>query len=322
MYLNEFAADLDPLDLSASPELQSLLASASDLGISHDPGVRYFSRNTVLRRQRFHFLEWGQPDAPPIVLLHGGNQTAHSWDLVSLHLAGRYRVLALDQRGHGDSEWARDADYSVRAMADDALAFIDQQGLDRPIVVGHSMGGMVTMTLLAARPDAARAAVFVDVGPEVSGEGADVIRAFVQQNVEFDDLDEFIGRVTAYDPYRSREHITRTVRYNLLQRSDGKYIAKSDRLLHSPDFRREGAERSADGRIEGAPDLDAVRAFDLPALIVRGGDSKVLAPEGAERFAGALPQGRLVTVPDCGHNVHGQNTPGFIEVVRPFVDSV
>ena len=127
MYLNEFAADLDPLDLSASPELQSLLASASDLGISHDPGVRYLSRNTVLRRQRFHFLEWGQPDAPPIVLLHGGNQTAHSWDLVSLHLAGRYRVLALDQRGHGDSEWARDADYSVRAMADDALAFIDQQ---------------------------------------------------------------------------------------------------------------------------------------------------------------------------------------------------
>ena len=155
MYLNEFAADLDPLDLSASPELQSLLASASDLGISHDPGVRYFSRNTVLRRQRFHFLEWGEPDAPPIVLLHGGNQTAHSWDLVSLHLAGRYRVLALDQRGHGDSEWARDADYSVRAMADDALAFIDQQALDSPLVIGHSMGGMVTMTLLARRPGAA-----------------------------------------------------------------------------------------------------------------------------------------------------------------------
>ena len=216
MYLNEFAADLDPLDLSASPELQSLLESASDLGISHDPEVRHFSRNTVLRRQRFHFLEWGEPDAPPIVLLHGGNQTAHSWDLVSLHLADRYRVLALDQRGHGDSEWARDANYSVQAMATDALAFIDQQDLERPLVIGHSMGGMVTMTLLAKRPAAARAAVFVDVGPEVSGEGADVIRAFVQQNVEFDDLDAFIERVTAYDPYRSREHITRTVRYNLL----------------------------------------------------------------------------------------------------------
>ena len=65
-----------------------------------------------------------------------------------------------------------------------------------------------------------------------------------------------------------------------------------------------------------------MRAFDLPALVVRGGDSNVLTVEGAERFAGALPRGRLVTVPDCGHNVHGQNTPGFIEAVRPFVDSV
>ena len=265
----------------------------------------------MLRHRRCHFLEWGEPGAPPLLLLHGGNQTAHSWDLVSLHLADRYRVLAIDQRGHGDSEWARDADYSATAMAEDALAFIDQQRLERPLVMGHSMGGMVTMTLLARRPEVARAAVFVDVGPEVSGEGADVIRAFVQRNVEFDDLDEFVERVTAYDPYHSREHVTRTVRYNLLRRSDGKYISKSDRVLHDPQFRRNG-ERGE--RIAGTPDLDAVRALDLPALIVRGGDSNVLT-------AAALPQGWLVTVPDCGHNVHSQNTRSFLELVRPFVDA-
>ena len=279
--------------------------------------MRYRSRNTVLRHQRFHFLEWGEPDAPALLLLHGGNQTAHSWDLVSLHLAERYHVLALDQRGHGDSEWARDSDYAATAMAEDALAFIAQQGLDRPLVMGHSMGGMVTMTLLARDPAVARAAVFVDVGPELSGEGSDVIRAFVQRNVEFDDLEEFIDRVTAYDPYRTREHVTRTVRYNLLRRSDGMYISKSDRVLHDPNFRRNG-ERGE--RISGTPDLEAVRALDLPALVVRGGDSNVLTAEGAVRFAEALPQGRLVTVPDCGHNVHSQNTQGFLEVVRPFID--
>jgi pimeloyl-ACP methyl ester carboxylesterase len=322
MYLNAFASDLEALDLSASEELRSLLESAADLGIAHAPELRYGSRNTVLRHQRFHFLEWGEPDAPPIVLLHGGNQTAHSWDLVSLHLADRYRVLALDQRGHGDSEWARDADYSAQAMAEDALTFIDQQRLDRPLVIGHSMGGMVTMTLLAKRPEVARAAIFVDVGPEISGDGADVIRAFVERNVEFDDLDEFVERVTAYDPYRSREHITRTVRYNLLRRADGKYVSKSDRVLHDRAFRRNGGDGEAGGRIAGTPDLAAVRALALPALVVRGGDSNVLTAEGAERFAAALPQGRLVTVADCGHNVHGQNTPGFLEAVRPFVDSV
>ena len=85
----------------------------------------------MLRQLRFHFLDWGAADAPPIVLLHGGHQSAHSWDLVSLHLAQRYRVLALDQRGHGDSEWARDVAYSNHEMSLDAEAFIGALGLQR-----------------------------------------------------------------------------------------------------------------------------------------------------------------------------------------------
>src|SRR5437588_12125667 len=99
MYLNEFADTLAPRDMTGSPEFASLLQSAADLGIPHTPAVRYVSRHTVVRGQRFHFLEWGQGGAEPILLLHGGNQSAHSWDLVSLHLADRYHVFALDQRG-------------------------------------------------------------------------------------------------------------------------------------------------------------------------------------------------------------------------------
>ncbi len=104
MFLNSFAETAAPLELASSDEFQSLLASAADLGIPHARDTAYSSHNIVLRRLRFHYLEWGSPDAPPIVLLHGGHQSAHSWDLVSLYLAQRYRVLALDQRGHGDSE--------------------------------------------------------------------------------------------------------------------------------------------------------------------------------------------------------------------------
>jgi hypothetical protein len=89
MYLNSFAQTTEPLDMARSDEFALLLASASDLGIPHAPDVPYWSRNIVLRQLRFHFLEWGAPDAPPIVLLHGGHQSAHSWDLVSLHLARR-----------------------------------------------------------------------------------------------------------------------------------------------------------------------------------------------------------------------------------------
>jgi len=315
MYLNSFAASAEPLDMTGSEEFRLLCASAADLGISHAPDVPYCSRNIVLRHLRFHFLEWGAPDAPPIVLLHGGHQSAHSWDLVSLHLAQRYRVLALDQRGHGDTEWVRDVAYSNHDMALDAAAFIEQMGLDRVILIGHSMGGRNAMLL--TRQDAARlrALVVVDVGPELSPRGREVIAGFVRDNEEFDDLEHFIRNVQKYDPYRTREHIERTVKYNMLQRADGKFVSKCDATP-----RRLGLVRGS-GPLENIT-LDDARAFRLPVLLVRGANSGILPADAAERFRDALPDGTLATVPNCGHNVHGQNTKGFIEAVTGFLATV
>jgi pimeloyl-ACP methyl ester carboxylesterase len=308
MYLNEFADTLSPRDMRSSAEFESLLQSAADLGIPHDPSVRYVSRHTVLRGMRFHFSEWGDPGSPPVLLLHGGNQSSHSWDLVSLHLSDRFHVYALDQRGHGDTEWSRELDYSMEAMVDDARAFLTDQGLDQPIIFGHSMGGRVTLQLALQAPDVARALVIVDVGPELSAEGAKVIGEFVAHNIEFDDLDVFLENVARYDRFRSREHIARTAKYNLLVRVDGKYVSKVD-------------HRRIPGKL--APiDLDDVAAITCPVLLVRGGESAVLLPDAAERFVAALPKGRLETVPDVGHNVHGGNTPGFLEALGPFLDSL
>ncbi len=165
MFMNQFALGLTPHDMSTSDELASLMQSAADLGITHGSPVRYRSCQTVLRGQRFHYTEWGDPSLPDVVLLHGGNQSCHSWDLVSLHLSDRFHVYALDQRGHGDSEWSRELDYSIDAMVDDAAAFIADRGLDRPVVFGHSMGGRVTISLALHHPGIARRLVIVDVGP-------------------------------------------------------------------------------------------------------------------------------------------------------------
>ncbi len=221
MYLNSFAATTEPLDMTCRRTSSAACWPARpDLGIPHVPAVPYWSRNIVLRRMRFHFLEWGEPDAQPIVLLHGGHQSAHSWDLVSLHLAQRYRVLALDQRGHGDSEWARDVVYSNHEMSLDAEAFIGAMQLGRPILMGHSMGGRNAMLLTRRDPSLLRALVIVDVGPELSDRGRAVIAGFVRDNEEFDDLEHFVRNVQKYDPYRSREHIERTVKYNMLERAD------------------------------------------------------------------------------------------------------
>ena len=312
MYLNMFADGSQPLDMTATDEFGSLLSSAADLGIPHDPTVPYRSCNIVLRRLRFHFLEWGRPDASVIVLLHGGHQSAHSWDLVSLHLAQRYRVLALDQRGHGDSEWARDTVYSNHEMSLDAEAFIGAMGLVKPVLMGHSMGGRNAMLLMRRNQALLKAGVIVDVGPELSERGRAAIGGFVQANQEFDDLEHFVANVRKYDPYRSREHIERTVKYNMLERADGKYISKCD---STP--RRLGIVR-ASGPQENVT-LEEAGAFALPVLLVRGANSNILEPDAAERFAAAMPHGRLVTVPDAGHNVHGQNTKGFIEAVGGFL---
>jgi pimeloyl-ACP methyl ester carboxylesterase len=309
MYLNEFADSLAPRDMTTSPEFKSLLQSAADLGIPHSPDARYVSRQTVVRGLRFHFLEWGEADAPPVLLLHGGNQSAHSWDLVSLHLADRYRVLALDQRGHGDSEWTRDLDYSVEAKAADAMAFAADQRLDDPIIFGHSMGGHVALQMVLAEPELARALVLVDTGPELSAKGVEVVHNFVTHNVEFDDLDVFLDNVVKYDRFRSREHIARTVKYNMLRRVDGKYVSKVDhRRVSAP---------------PGQPmELDHFRDLTLPVLLVRGAESEVLEPDAAERFVATLPSAHLVTVPAAGHNVHSANTPGFLELVGPFLSEL
>lgn len=312
MYLNNFADGAAPLDMTRTDEFRSLLQSAADLGIPHAPDVRYVSCNVVLRQLRFHYLEWGDPDAPPIVLLHGGHQSAHSWDLVSLHLAQRFRVLALDQRGHGDSEWARDVTYSNHEMSLDAEAFIGALGLRHPIVMGHSMGGRNTMLLVRRSPSLPHALIIVDVGPEVSDRGRAVIAGFVRDNEEFADLDEFVANVQRYDPYRSRAHIERTVKYNMLQRADGKFVSKCD-----ANPRRLGIVRGT-GPLENIT-LDEARAFDLPVLLVRGADSRILTADAAERFRDALPHGTLVTVPACGHNVHGQNTKGFLDAINGFL---
>jgi pimeloyl-ACP methyl ester carboxylesterase len=315
MYLNAFADSTEPLDMTPLDEFKSLLASAADLSIPHSPDIAYRSRNIVLRRQRFHFLEWGSPDAPPIVLLHGGHQSAHSWDLVSLHLAERYRVLALDQRGHGDSEWARDVDYSNHTMSLDAEAFITALGLERPVVMGHSMGGRNAMLLARRNHASLRALAIVDVGPEISDKGRKAISAFVRANEEFDDLEHFARNVRKYDPHRSREHIERTVKYNMLERADGKYISKCDSTPRRVGIENHDAQRDN-------ITLDDAGKFDLPVLLLRGEESNILTPDAAVRFRDALPNGTLVTVAKCGHNVHSQNTLGFLEALDPFLESL
>lgn len=95
----------------------------------------------IIGATRFHYLDWGGPGTP-ILFLHGGGINAHTWDCVAVMLSDRYRCVALDQRGHGDSEWSPVLDYRITAHVGDLEGFVEAIGLERPIVVGQSMGGL------------------------------------------------------------------------------------------------------------------------------------------------------------------------------------
>jgi pimeloyl-ACP methyl ester carboxylesterase len=125
---------------------------------------------------KLHYLDWGAPDHPPLVLLHGLRGHAHSWDDFSAAVCEDYHVLALDQRGRGDSEWAKDGVYTTAAYVADLADFSAALHLDSFILIGHSMGGRNGMAFSARYPDKVRKLVVVDISPGGSSPGSSRIR--------------------------------------------------------------------------------------------------------------------------------------------------
>lgn len=262
-----------------------------------------------------HYIDWGGAAAVPAVSLHGFALNAHSWDEVAPALSDLLHWYALDQRGHGLSARALElADYSRDRMAGDVAAFIDSMGLDRPVVVGHSMGGMNAMTFAAARPESLRALVLVDVGPEVSVDGAAQVRQFVAGPYEMDSLDEWVEHTHKYYPFRSKERIRARLAVSLRETADGKQAKQFDERFRQAGFR---------GVAESRTDIwESARGIAVPTLLLHGGKSPVLKREQAEQFADAVDQVRLVTIPDAGHSVAGDQPEAFARAVRDFLGEV
>ncbi|MEX2207250.1 MAG: alpha/beta hydrolase [Myxococcota bacterium] len=155
-----------------------------------------------------HYLDWGGPSRTHAIALHGFALNCHSWDEVAPRLRSRVRLLAFDQRGHGLSDRAaRVEDYTRENMVADVEGAVRELGLERLVVIGHSMGGMNAMTFAARNPALVRALVLVDVGPEVSVDGAREVGAFVAGPYQLESLDAWVEHTHRYYPWRSKERI-------------------------------------------------------------------------------------------------------------------
>jgi esterase len=261
---------------------------------------------------RFHYLDWGGREHP-VLFLHGGGLNAHTWDVVALMMRERYRCIALDQRGHGDSEWSPVIDYRTGTQVGDVEGFVDLLGLDHPVLVGQSMGGLNAIGYATRHSDRMKGLVVVDVGPEVNPAGAQRIREF-SSTPQLDSPEEFLERAVKFNPLRDPEVLRRSLFYNLRRLPNGKWTLKHDQRRNA-DSDTEAAARRA--RIAGE-----ITKITCPVLIVRGARSDILSDEAAETFARSLPRARWIRVENAGHNVQGDNPRGLLDAMKSFFGEI
>jgi pimeloyl-ACP methyl ester carboxylesterase len=254
----------------------------------------------------------GAAGRPTILMLHGGGQNRFSWKNTGQVLADEgFHVVALDSRGHGDSDRAPDADYDVETLTADVMHVLD--AIDRPVMlIGASMGGL-TGILVADRagPEKVTRLVLVDVVPRFEKKGSARIRDFMSSHIHgFSSLQEAADAVAAYLPHRTKPRSPEGLKKNLRLR-DGRWYWHWDPAFMTkpgddPQLRTEKFEHAAAN-------------LTIPVLLIRGKLSDVVSPEGVRHFLATVPNAELVELTDAGHTAAGDDNDAFSDVVVRFV---
>lgn len=259
----------------------------------------------------------GDDGRPVVLMLHGGGQTRHSWGAASRVLsAAGTQCVALDLRGHGDSEWAPDGDYRIEAFVADVSAVIEQ--MDAPVVVvGASLGGMVGL-LAASRlgRDQVRGLVLVDVVLRARREGVERIVNFMSGTPNgFESLEEAADAIAAYLPHRPRRGVTPGLRNNLRRSADGRWVWHWD-----PAFLT--TRHAGEARQPTAGMAEAVRRISVPLALVRGRLSDVVDDEGVEELRRLAPHLQVYDVPGAAHTAAADDNDAFAAAVSAFLAGI
>jgi len=245
---------------------------------------------------RVHYLDWGNPGAPPIVCVHGYTSSAQAFNALARRLPSRDHVIAPDVRGHGESAWSTTGAYQYSDQVGDLAAIVDKLGLSRFTLVGTSMGGIIAMAYAGAHPDRLTRLVINDVGPDVEVGSQRITQMVGSRPDEFASLHDAMAYRRQMSPIvagRSAEDQRELALGVLRQRPDGHWIWKMD-----PEYIRQRVRIGAPPRPALWPALQRVTC---PTLVVWGSDSDVLSEAQARRMVATLPNGELVTVPGVGH---------------------
>jgi pimeloyl-ACP methyl ester carboxylesterase len=239
---------------------------------------------------------------PAVVFLHGGGLTAHTWRRVIADLSTDHLCVAMDLRGHGDSSWA--ADYSLPALAGDLRAVVAALGLERPHLVGMSLGGQTALHAVC-HGLAARTLALVDVGPRMLQPADNPIRRFLQTH-SYPSFAAALDAAATFQPGRTRASLVGSLRRSMREAPDGSWAFKWDPARRGSYELRSSAARALWcllGRVA------------CPTLVVRGSRSPVFGEQDAKELVAALPDGRLETL-DAGHNIQTERPTELAALLR------
>ena len=258
-----------------------------------------------------HYLDWGGPADRPLLLLHGLTSNAHSWDFFARHLCQDFRVYALDQRGHGDSDHAQDG-YWVTLFASDIYEFTRARRIEHFDLCGLSLGARNSIAYAGEHPETINHLVLVDFGPEMVATGADrVMKNVAAPPMGFRSKEEAMEFMKQAAPNIRREFLENQAEHSLKVNWAGKFVYKYDREL----FWITGSA----GKKEVPYLWEQLPKISCPTLVMRGAESDILSPEVARRMLDLLPDGYFVEIPDAGHPIPVDNPEAFEEAACDFL---
>jgi pimeloyl-ACP methyl ester carboxylesterase len=273
------------------------------------------------------YLDWGNPTAPLLVLLHGGFEQSHAWDAIASVLSRRWHVIAPDLRGHGDSDWSSGGAYSVLDFVADLAALLKQLADQRVTLIGHSLGGNVAIHFSAIYPQHVHRLCAIEglgLSPAARADRdliprAEQMRRWVERILANDDasrhtlatVTEAAARITKHDSLIDDASAQAFASFGVNQVQGNLYEWKYDPRV----------------RIGGAADVASTQPSDLwstivcPILLFYGAKSWASNPL-ADGRAQYLKNARIVLVDEAGHNVHHHRPREFLEIVLPFIEGV
>jgi esterase len=266
----------------------------------------YTDRFVTVNGIRLHYLDWGNQDKPPFIMLHGISRVAHQFDHIAPHFRDNYHVMAIDMRGHGDSGWSPEGAYLVEDYVKDIEAFADQLNLRGLTLLGNSTGGRVVQVYAGLHPDRVARLISEDVGPERTNEIASSFTRQVEQEANgWASEDELLASLERPNGKTPEPILRAYAHFGSKRREDGRIVWKRDPNL------AKGFVPTELWRF--------VREIKCPTIYILGGASRIVPPETQQKLKETLPNVQIVVMPGLGHYPDQEATEDFLRIAQAFL---